>query len=647
MSLIQFGGAGFDHAGTFVFRNVTFTLSRGERWGVVGRNGSGKTTMFRLATGAWQPTEGNVTRASGLRIAVLDQHRAFEGAVSVWDAVAAPFASLLVLERSLGEQADALAHDASAAALAKYDEDLHRFEREGGYTFRARVDAVLEGLGFNAERAHVQAVEQLSGGERGRAGLARQLVAPADVFLLDEPTNHLDLETTRWLEEYLPSAGVTLMAISHDRAFLDRVADHILHFEACTAFAYDAGYAAFVEQRAERRLSDQRSYDQQQRRISAEEDYIRRNIAGQNSRQAKGRRTRLARLPRLSAPAGEDDVMALRLEARERGGDQVVVFEDVRLEIGGRVLLDDFSARVRRSERVGLVGPNGTGKSTLLRTIDGERETAAGVIRVGESIRVAHYRQDLAQVPAEKTLFNAIHELRPLWDRGKVQGHLGRFGFSGEEVQRVAGTLSGGELARLALALIVLEGANLLLFDEPTNHLDIESIETLEDALSAYDGTVILVSHDRALLRALTTRTWSLRDARIEDYPGSFEEWEGMDSARSRRARAHAAEADAEARLRGRAQGRRAQEAQKRTTSDVRSARRELQDAETRVHGLEARVEELTAQLHDEGMYGTAEGALEAARIQTELESLRLEVEAAYARWAAATEDLERVSRAS
>src|SRR5690606_24473921 len=355
-----------------------------------------------------------------------------------------------------------------------------------------RVDAVLHGLGFDPEEARRRPLAALSGGERGRVALARQLVAPADVYLLDEPTNHLDLETTAWLEAYLRTLDATVLVVSHDRAFLDRVVDHVLHLEAGTAVPYTGGYRAFIVQREERRLSQQRAYDQQQRKIAAEEEYIRRNIAGQNSRQAKGRRTRLARLPRLSPPPGEEAVMSLRFEAAERGGDRVFVAEDVRLTAGDRVLVEGFTEHVVRGQVIGFVGPNGTGKSTLLRAIVGERPVDGGTLRVGESIRVAYYRQDLAQVPAGRTLFDVVHDLRPQWNRGQVQGHLGRFGFSGDEAARRTDTLSGGETARLALALMMLSGANLLIFDEPTNHLDVESIEALEDAIEAYDGTVLI-----------------------------------------------------------------------------------------------------------------------------------------------------------
>jgi len=636
VSLIAVNGVAFDYAGESLLRDISFAVERSDRWGIIGRNGSGKTTLFRLLAGSLHPVAGSIARESGVRITLLDQHRDFGAAVTVRDAAASPFAWLVALEQSLEEQAHALERDASPAALDRYDRDLHRFDREGGHTFRATVDAVLEGLGFDAGRAATQRIATLSGGERGRLGLARQLAAPADVLLLDEPTNHLDLETTRWLEDFLLRSGATLLVISHDRTFLDRITDHTLHLEAGTASAYDAGYVKFVMLRNERREAQQRAYAMQQRRVAAEEDYIRRNIAGQNSRQAKGRRTRLARLPRLSPPPSEEGTMALRLPAGERGGDQVLVAKNVRITVGARVLVADFTVRVTRGEVIGLIGPNGAGKSTLLHTIAGERAADGGDLRLGAGITFAHYRQDLAQVPAASSLFNAIHDRRPHWDRGQVQAHLGRFGFSGDEVQRIAGTLSGGEQARLALALIVLSGANLLLFDEPTNHLDVESIETLEDAIRAYDGTVILISHDRALLEVLPDRIWALYESRIEDFPGDFSEWSAARAERERRQVAQETQAAADVKARGKAHAKRLHADRQARTAGRRAAQRAVEAAEARAHELEAAVTALTAQLHDPSLYADARGVAQAQSLRTQLEQTRAELDRALDAWAAA-----------
>ncbi|HYC32381.1 MAG TPA: ABC-F family ATP-binding cassette domain-containing protein, partial [Gemmatimonadales bacterium] len=475
MTQLALSGVGVEYGSTRLLSDVTLTVARGDRWGIIGRNGSGKTTLFRLITGEQAPTAGTVSRASGLRISLMEQHRDFAGAETVWDAAAGGFQELLRLEHSLAGQAVALAEAGDRCTpqmLDRYDRDLERFEREGGYTLAARIDAVLHGLGFDPDEARRRPIAGLSGGERGRLGLVQQLVSPADVLLLDEPTNHLDLETTRWLEDYLRTLDATVLLISHDRAFLQAVVDHVLHLEAGGAASYEGGYEAFLRQRAERRLSRERAYAKQSRVIAAEEDYIRRNIAGGNSAQAKGRRRRLERVSRLSPPPGEEGAMSLRLEAEARSGDQVLAAEDVWLEVAGRTLLESFRGTIRRGEVVGLVGANGAGKSTLLRAVMGEHAPSVGEIRLPESVRIAYYRQDLAQVPTGRTLYEIIAGLRPSWGRGPIQGHLGRFGFSGDSVQRRADNLSGGERARVALAMMMLSGANFLIFDEPTNHLD-------------------------------------------------------------------------------------------------------------------------------------------------------------------------------
>jgi ATP-binding cassette, subfamily F, member 3 len=638
MTLLAVSGA------TRLLSDVTFTVIRGDRWGIVGRNGTGKTTLFRLLTGEQDPTSGTIARATGLRFSVMEQHREFPGATTVWEAAAGGSADLLELERSLAAQATALAEAGDRCTpqmLSRYDRDLERFEREGGYTLTARIDAVLHGLGFDPDEARTRPLEGLSGGERGRLGLVQQLVAPADVLLLDEPTNHLDLETTRWLEDYLRALDATVLLVSHDRAFLQAVVDHVLHLEAGTALPYEGDYEAFVRQRVERRLSQQRAFTKQARAIAAEEDFIRRNIAGNNSAQAKGRRRRLGRVSRLSPPPGDEGAMALRLSADERSGDQVLVAENVGLEIGGRVLLGGFSARIERGDVIGLIGPNGTGKSTLLRAFTGERQADAGTIRVPGSVRIAYYRQDLAQVPEDRTLYDIIGDLRPSWGRGPIQRHLGRIGFSGDSVQRKAATLSGGERARVALAMMMLSGANFLIFDEPTNHLDVESIEALEDAVEEYDGTVLLVSHDRALLRALTNRVWVLHHGRITDFPGSFAEWETASAERAHAAAVAAAEEEALRRVRERKQTRRQEDDRRRQQNSRRSAERAVAEAEARVAECESRVATLRAELEDPALYLTAEGGVRAAALGAELEAARSELERAFAAWEAATAALE------
>ncbi|MEP6692285.1 MAG: ABC-F family ATP-binding cassette domain-containing protein [Gemmatimonadaceae bacterium] len=648
--MISLSGVAVEFGATPLLRDVTVTIAPGDRWGIIGRNGSGKTTLFRLMLGDQQPTRGGIARAPGLKFAVLDQHRDFGEATTVWDAAAEPFAHLIALEQSLHDQAvklGDLGERATQQMIERYGHDQERFAHEGGYTFHSRVDATLHGLGFDHDEAKTRPITHLSGGERGRLGLVRQLVAPADVLLLDEPTNHLDLETAAWLEEYLRQVDETVLVISHDRAFLDRVVDHVLHVDDMTATPYTGDYTAFAMQRAERRLSQQRAFEQQQKTVAKEEDYIRRNLAGQNTKQAKGRRKKLERLPRLSAPSGEGGVMSLRLESSERGGDRVAEFEKLGVSVptdeGERTLLEKFTATIRRGDVIGFIGPNGSGKTTLLKTLMGERPPTTGNARLGGSITPAYYRQDLAQIPMDKTLYEIINDLRPLWSRGAVQNHLGAFGFSGDSVRRYAGTLSGGERARVALAMIVLSHANLLVLDEPTNHLDVESIEALEDAVDGYEGTTILVSHDRALLRALVTRVWSLDGTHITDFDGTFAEWEIVRAEKARAAAADANAAEKRTREKEREQSKKGgsketKGARQQADGDRKRAKRAAETAEQEVATREARVAELVQALEDPALYAGAggNGVKRAATLTADLAKARRALDDAVATWVSA-----------
>ncbi len=631
MPLLSVSNAAVRFGGVPLFEGVTFQVERGERWGVIGRNGSGKTTLMAVVEGLREPDTGSVARAGGLRIAMMDQYRELGGAGTVWDAAARGFAELFALEHRLQQQVEAMAAAGEAVTermLDQYAHDQERFERAGGYAASARVDAVLSGLGFDPDVARDREVATLSGGERGRLALAAQLAAPADLLILDEPTNHLDLATSRWLEGYLRDLDEAVLVISHDRAFLRAVVDHVLHLEGGTAVAYDAGYDGFIHQRTARREAQDRAVRKQEARIAAEEDFIRRNIAGGNSAQAKGRRRRLERVERLSAPPEEGGAMTVRFQASSRGGDQVLVAERLAVAIEGRPLVAPWSGILRRGDVVGLVGANGAGKSTFLRTVLGERPPASGSVRVMPSVDVAYYRQDLGDVDLEATLYDLVAHRRPQWTRGQVQGHLGRFDFSGDAVLRRAGSLSGGERARVALALMMLREANLLVFDEPTNHLDVESIEALEDALEQYEGTVLLVSHDRALLTSLTTRIWSLEDGVLVDFPGGFAEWEADAGRRAAEAKTVAAAP-----------------APKRTAPppEVRPKPRQPRPAdpallESEVLAREAELAAIEERLADPSLYAAATGRDEAAVLATRRAEVRAALDRALAAWSAAVE---------
>jgi ATP-binding cassette subfamily F protein 3 len=634
-------GVGISFGATELLKNITFTVGDGDRWGIIGRNGAGKSSLFRIITESMKPTVGSVARKPGLRHALLDQHRAFEGATTVWEAAAAAWREVIALEKSIAEQAIQLGEmgeNISDEFLEKFGRDQERFADLGGYIYHARVDAVLQGLGFDAEESKTRLVNSLSGGERGRVGLAAQLIAPADLLLLDEPTNHLDLDTTTWLQDWLKDCDETVIVISHDRAFLDAICTHILHIEGKSGEWYRGNYSQFVPQRAERRLTRERELQRQIAYVKKEEEYIRRNLAGVNSFQAKGKRKRLERLPRLAPPPGDPAAMSLRFEPNERGGDQVIAIKDLRVEVPGRVLVDGFTAVLRRNDFVALVGPNGAGKSTFIRTLLGDLPPAGGESKVGGSVTPAWFRQDLSDLPLRKSLMDAILDVRPLWSRGGVQNHLGAFGFTGDEVFREIGTLSGGERARMAMALITLSHANLLVLDEPTNHLDVENIEALEDAIDEYEGTVLLVSHDRAFLREVATRVWYFEGNRLIDFDGSFVEWEvsKMDKA-SQVARLAEQEAERKKQLE-KEKAKKNAAAQADDHAAKRAKKKAAEDAEAAVQRWEKRVTDLEQQLEDPELYdGSSDAAQKAARLDQELAKARKALDEAMSAWADAT----------
>ena len=682
MTLISIGNAMVEFGATEIFRDVSLTIGEMDRWAVVGRNGTGKTTLVRMLTGDLMPTKGSVARTPGMRVALMDQHRRFPEDQTLWEIVADAFGALRQLEHSLAAQAANLEHDHGEEAMQKYGRDLERFEREGGYQMAAKVDSVLMGVGFDPEAARNTRIGTLSGGERGRVALARQLATPADLMILDEPTNHLDLDTTAWLETHLKDIDRAVLCISHDRAFLDAFADHVMHFEGGSAFTYTGGYQSFITQREERRLTLQRQFEQQQRKIASESDYIARNLAGQNTRQAKGRRKLLARMPRLSAPIGSDAVMALRLSAGNRSGDRVVEASKVTVAVQThnevRELVKDVTVVLERNEVIALLGPNGSGKSTLIKTLLGEHPPLRGEVKVGPSTTVAYYRQDLAHLPLEMSIYEAIATQRPLWERRMVQGHLGRFGFSGDEVQRTVGTLSGGERARVALALLTLSTANMLILDEPTNHLDVESIEAIEDAIEEYEGSVLIVSHDRAVLRGLATQVWELRDQQLLAFDGSFLEWEAVRAdnkakvERDARALSVAASEKASA---ARAATQKASNAAQKSAQkhdgktpdsnkpgwqksdnrkpmsdgDVRKATRQaekaLADAELRVNTLEEKIAALTRSLEDSTLYDTPDGVSKAQKLGQQLDTARESLDEAMHEWGVAAEQKQTIGK--
>ncbi len=537
-----------------VFQGVNCVISQGDRIGLVGPNGGGKTTLLRIFGGELAPMEGAVHRRRGLRIGYLPQTPPEPGAKTLWDDMLEGFAALIAEEKKLAELEARMAHPDAAiaeAALQAYARRQHAFEARGGYEYPTRIRQTLTGLGFKPENFR-QSLAQLSGGQRTRALLARILLQEPDLLLLDEPTNHLDLAAIEWLESVLLKWDGAMVVVSHDRYFLDKVMTRIWEMMWGTLTVYRGNYSAYLLQRAQRLQQMQKEYEAQQALIAKETDYIRRNLAGQNSRQAKGRRTRLQRLlqrQRLTPPKQRQS-MRLQMISRVRSGELVLASEGLavgyrssplpprrRQRSGGYVyeapapmappdllLFQAEDLLLKRGERAGLVGPNGSGKTTFIRTLLGEISPLAGSLRVGASVRIGYLAQAQEGLDAGMSVLDALMMADPKLTIGEARAYLARFLFTGDDVFKPVATLSGGQRSRLALARLSRQEINFLVLDEPTNHLDIESQEVLEAMLRDFRGTVLLVSHDRYLIDSIATQVWAIdaSEKRLRAWKGNY-----------------------------------------------------------------------------------------------------------------------------
>jgi ATP-binding cassette subfamily F protein 3 len=465
---------------------------------------------------------GTLERARHVRLGYLTQTMTVEGDRSLYEEVREAFRPLLDIQTAMTAlEARMAQNQTTAQEIQQYGTLLEEFNARQGYTIQARVEATLSGLGFST-MALQQAVAQLSGGQKNMAALARVLLQEPDLLLLDEPSNHLDIAATEWLEGVLRTYPGTVIVVSHDRYFLDRTVEEIVELHNYALQRYVGNYSAYVQTKAAQLEQQRKAYAQQQAEIQRQEDFIRRNIAGQKTRQAQSRRKALERLERLDKPAGDQPQMQLHLTATGREGYEVVVCRKVGKSFGEHTVLRDVSCTIYRGDKVGLVGPNGAGKSTFLRLLMGRDDPDQGVLRLGRNVAVAYYDQELQDLHAERTVLDEVWQLEPWKTAGEMRSYLARFLFRGDEVRQTIGTLSGGEKSRVALAKLMLSTANFLILDEPTNHLDIPAREVLEEALIEYPGTLLLVSHDRYFLDRVITRLLYMRHGTCEAYAGNY-----------------------------------------------------------------------------------------------------------------------------
>ena len=511
-----------------VLRGTSLQVNPGEHVGLVGRNGAGKSTIFRLVRGEDTADRGEVVRARGVKLGLLDQHVHFKPGSTVHESALAAFGRLQQIEHEMHELEHRMAEpgDDLEKILERYSDLQQEFEHEGGFEYGARAESILQGLGFDREMWSLE-TEKLSGGQQNRLGLACLLLAAPDVLLLDEPTNHLDVNAVEWLEEFLRDYPSAYVIISHDRYFLDRSCRRIIELENGRAANYTGNYSDYLVERDERREAQQRAYDNQQQLIAKTQEFIRRNIAGQKTKQAKSRRKMLEKLERIDAVRQDQSSGDFRLQAIERTGNHVLTVMNLAVGYPEKLLAEKISFILRRGECLGIIGPNGSGKTTFLRTILRKIEPLAGEVRWGSKVQIGYYAQQLDDLDDRNEIIMELRRVAPSTaTAGELRSFLAKFLFSGDDVYKHVRDLSGGEKGRLALAKLIYSRVNVLVLDEPTNHLDIPSREALEEALSAYEGTIVTISHDRYFLDRVATQILALDGVGgAEHYDGDYTEY--------------------------------------------------------------------------------------------------------------------------
>jgi ATP-binding cassette subfamily F protein 3 len=648
--LLRLDGVARSHGARTLFRDVALEVRAGDRIGLIGPNGAGKTTLLRIAAGEEPPDAGRIAVPRGVRVARLRQELDPRRGVSLHDEVASALGHLDALEAELraleAEMAAAgrRGEEVPAALAERYDRCRGGFEAGGGFEREARVQRVLAGIGF-APEAGSRPLSSFSGGWLVRVELAKLLLAAPDVLLLDEPTNHLDLPSIAWFEEALAAHRGGVVVISHDRTFLRRHANRIAELDAGRCRVFDVGYEQFVAGEAQRREQQEAERRARERQEADTRRFIERfRYKASKARQVQSRIKALERAAPQGAPAREARSMRMRIPEPARAGEQVLRLEGIHKRYGERTVYAGVDFALRRGERVALVGPNGAGKSTLLRIAAGVLAPDAGERTLGHQVAVAFYAQhQLEALDPERRVLEELERVAELSDVPRLRGHLGAFLFSGDDVEKRVAVLSGGEKARLALAKLLLRPANFLVLDEPTNHLDLAAVEVLEEALSGYTGTLLLISHDRAFLDALATRIVEVGPGGVlRSFPGSYSDYEGRqrgEAAADAAPPQSAAPATAEAPGPEQKAARMAARARSREQTRLRErAARRAAALEQEIAGAEERLELLTAQLAEPEVY--RDGELVRA-IETDRSELAGELARLYGEWERAASEAE------
>ncbi|WP_199624391.1 ABC-F family ATP-binding cassette domain-containing protein [Paenibacillus alkalitolerans] len=644
--LLQASGIGKNFGATTILSNIHLQIQERERIGLVGANGAGKSTLLRILAGESSYDEGQLFLAKGMSIGYLAQNSGLQSDESIQHEMRAVFADLLAVESELRELEARMADPALAAdeseynsVLARYSAKSDAFRERGGYAIEATIRGVLHGMGFSGMPPDT-IVSTLSGGQKTRLALARLLLVKPDILMLDEPTNYLDIETLTWLESYLRSYPGAVLVVSHDRYFLDALADTIYEIERTSAKRYTGNYSSFVEQKAAEYERQLKLYEKQQEEIARMEDFVRRNIVrATTTKRAQSRRNMLERMERIDRPQGDLKKASFRFEVDRLSGKEVLQVRDLAMAYEGTApLFSGVGFDLRRGDSVALIGPNGIGKSTLLKALVGQMQPANGTIRWGTNITIGYYDQEQTGLNLNNTVLEELWSEYPHLEEVRIRTVLGNFLFSGEDVLKKVSTLSGGEKARVALAKLMLRNANVLILDEPTNHLDLVSKEVLESALLDYEGTLLFISHDRYFLNRMAEQVLELSPRGIRHFLGNYDDFlakaQELDEEASERAgTAKPAAAVRKAAVEEPAAiGAQSYEAEKQAKREERNRQRRLEQLEKEIASAEEELASLEERLTDPEIYNDY---VSVQNLQSEIDELKAKLQKWYEEWEA------------
>jgi ATP-binding cassette subfamily F protein 3 len=616
-----------------LLREISLVVKSGDRIGLVGRNGVGKTTLLEILGGLRDPDSGSVSLSKETKTAYLKQESTLRESRTLYQEMEVPFSDLISLEARIETVEKKLASAPDDRKLHReYESLLERREGWGDYSYESKIKLVTRGLGFS-EKDLSKEMKSLSGGEKNRAALAQILLTDAQLLLLDEPTNHLDISGREFLEGFLLSFEGGAVIVSHDRYLLTRVATHIAELHNGALELYHGSYEEYLPQREENLKRKKKLYEEQREFIRRQEDFIRRNIAGQKTRQAQSRRRMLEKLERMERPTDSSAPMRLRPSETGRLPRRVVELRELAKSAGGTLLFREVTQLLERGDKIGLIGPNGCGKTTLLKLILQMESPDRGDARVGKNVVVGYYPQEVRFPNPSQTLLDYLWEEVPDWTSGEVRTYLGRFLFSGEEVERPLKSFSGGEQSKALLARLLLKNANFLILDEPTNHLDIPSTEVLESFLADFQGTVLAVSHDRFFLDKFANKILAFEGTSVREYLGSYSDY------LARRAMEESRVSDVRSLPRRYSLEKRREHKDKKREKPDRPKRRrgtfKVQQIEKQIEALESNLQEIEEALESETHSTDWAKLTSLTRERSELET---QLEELYRRWEEAVE---------